>query len=197
MRSSCQWRPSVSAMHATNRRHVNTVPRAYSLVQAGLIIAYITGCAANDDQKSAYDESPEYTAGSACFYASQASDWTVLDRSTLIVYAPSKSHAFRVDVGPGASDLRWADSLAFVSRSSRICGRAGDRIVTPTGTANRSYTVIGVTRLDPASVEDLLAAYGKAGQSEQVEPGESPGAEIERELDTIEADSEDGQQSEN
>ena len=167
----------------------------HSLVQAGLIIAYITGCATNGDQGSAADERQGYAAGSACFYASQASDWTVLDRSTLIVYAPSRSHAFRVDVGAGASDLRWADSLAFVSSSSRICGRAGDRIVTPTGTANRSYTVVGVTRLDPAALEGLLATYGKA--SEPVEPGESPGAEIERELGTGAADFEDEQQSEN
>jgi len=182
-------------MHATHRRRVNTVHRAPGLVQAGLIIVYITGCATNGDQKSAYDEPQEYSAGSACFYASQASDWTVLDRSTLIVYAPSKSHAFRVDVGPGASDLRWADSLAFVSRSNRICGRAGDRIVTPTGTANRSYTVLGVTRLDTAALEGLLATYGKA--SEQVEPVESPGATIERELGSGEADPKDEQQSEN
>lgn len=171
------------------------MPRAQLLVQAGLMIVCISACAATGGREAADDESPEYSAGSACFYASQASDWTVLDRSTLIVYAPGRSQAFRVDVGPGGSDLRWADSLAFVSRSNRICGRAGDRIVTPTGNVNRSYTVIDVTRLDPAALEGLLATYGKG--SEPVEPGESPGAAIERELDPIEADPEDEQQSEN
>ena len=178
-------------MHATDRRRASSVPWALLLVQAGLIMVYVIGCAADGDQQSASDERWEYSSGSACFYARDASNWTVLDRSTLIVYAPNKSHAFRVEVGPGAPDLRWADHLAFVSRSNRICGRAGDRIVTPTGTANRSYAVIGVRRLDPASLEALLAGYGKAKSAQQVEPGESPGAAIVRELGSVDADSED------
>lgn len=187
-------------MHATEQRRGSRVPWVLLLVQAGLI----TGCAADRDQKSADDESLEYSGGSACFYARNASNWRVLDRSTLIVYAPNKSHAFRVQVGPGASDLRWADSLAFVSRSNRICGRAGDRIVMPTGTTTRSHSVIDVRRLDQASLERLLAGYGKAGRSAPVEPGESPGAAIERELGPVAADSEnesefpgDEEQSEN
>ncbi len=162
------------------------MPWALLLVQAGLI----TGCAAGGDQKSADADAPARSGSAACFYASNVSNWTVLDRSTLIVYAPNKSRAFRVQVGPGASDLRWADRLAFVSRSNRICGRAGDRIVTPTGTVNRSYAVVGVRRLDPASLEALLAGYGKAESAQQVEPVESPGAAIVRDLDTAESEDE-------
>jgi hypothetical protein len=162
------------------------VPWALLLVQAGLI----TGCAAGGDQKSADADAPARRGSAACFYASNVSNWTVLDRSALIVYAPNKSHAFRVQVSPGASDLRWADSLAFVSRSNRICGRAGDQIVMPTGTTKRSYSVIDVRRLDQASLEGLLATYGKAGRSAEVEPGESPGAAIERDLDTAESEDE-------
>ena len=184
-------------MHATDQRRASPVPWALLLVQAGLVSVYLIGCAADGNRQSASDESREYSSGSACFYARDASNWTVLDRSTLIVYAPNKSRAFRVEVGPGASDLRWADRLAFVSRSNRICGRAGDRIVTPTGTVNRSYAVVGVRRLDPASLEALLAGYGKAESAQQVEPVESPGAVIARELGSVDADSEDEEQSQN
>ena len=165
------------------------IPRDLLLVPVALIIFSGIGCAAGGKQESGDNEPSALTGGSACFYVRDASSWTVLDRSTLIVYAPNKSSAFRVQVSPGASDLRWADSLAFVSRSNRICGRAGERIVVPTGGAKSSYSVIDVRRLNSASLEGLLAEHGKAGRSEPVEPGESPGADIERELGTAKAES--------
>ena len=165
-------------MRATQQRAENIVPWLLLLVQ----VAFIAGCAADGFQKPADGGFAKHSAGSDCFYARDVGGWTVLDRSSLIVYAPSKSHAFRVQMAPGASDLKWADSLAFISRSNRICGHVGDRIVMPTGSIKRSYSVIDVRRLDPASLEGLLRGYGEAGQPDSLEPGKSPGAMIEREL---------------
>ena len=186
MLPQCVRRLPVSNMRATEHRIENIVPWLLLLVQGGLI----AGCAADGFQKPADGGFANHSAGSDCFYARDVGSWRVLDRSSLIVYAPSKSHAFRVQMAPGASDLRWTDSLAFISRSNRICGHAGDRIVMPTGSIKRSYSVIDVRRLDQVALEGLLGGYGEAGQPGSPEPGKSPGAVIERELSQIAMDSE-------
>lgn len=168
----------VNSMRARKHRIEHIALLLLLLVKGGLI----AGCANGGSQKGADGEFSKYRANSGCFYARDVGSWRVLDRSSLIVYAPSKSHAFRVQVAPGASDLKWVDRLAFISRSSQICGHAGERIVIPTGSFKKSYSVIDVRQLDRVSLEGLLGGYGEAGQTGSPEPDKSPGSVIERKL---------------
>ena len=144
------------------------------------------GGSAGDSQRAA---SREPAGTSACFYRRQVSDFRVLDRSTLIVYAPSKSHAYQVRISPPSTEIKFADAIAFSSRSNRICGYAGDRIIVGSGSSPREYSVSGVYRLDEVGLQRLLEQYGIGKPGDPLEPEETEGAEIERDIDPA-ADSE-------
>jgi hypothetical protein len=106
----------------------------------------------------------------------------VLDPSNLIVYAPSRQTAYHVQISPPASGLRWVDSLAFVGRSSRICGYAGEQLLIPAGRGTERFSIVGVSRLDQAGLDALLTAAGRpAGAGAEPEP--AAGDEINRDLE--------------
>ena len=146
----------------------------------------IVGCAtpgATQEERPAAAVEP--TGTNACFYERQVNDFRALDRSNLIVYAPSKAHAYHVRVSPPSTQLKFANALAFTSRSGRICGFAGDAIVMGTRPGER-VSVIDVYRLDEIGLQRLLEAYGLAKGDEELEPETEEGAEIERDIDADE-----------
>lgn len=153
---------------------------------AAALAVTLVGCApATEGSRAASLPSPADTGTPACFYAGQVSDFTVLDRSNLIVYAPSKRTAYHVRISPPATGLRSADRLSFGGRDSRICGYAGDRLFLPDGRGGERFSIIGVSRLDAAGLEALLAAAGRpvdpAGEP-AAEPEPAGGASIHRDL---------------
>ena len=142
---------------------------------AGTILAACTSVE-EPDAESTGDGSGNL---SSCFVARQASNWDVLDRSNLIVYAPNQSNAFRVQISPPSMELRSAQALAFSGRSSRICGFAGDQVVVGRGRSGRTHSVINVLRLDERELENLQRRFGKLPADESAPvPEESPGAEV-------------------
>ncbi len=152
-----------------------------------LVAATLAACAAGGGAGDTQPQVSREPAGtSACFYRRQVSDFRALDRSNLIVYAPSKSNAYQVQISPPSTDLRFANAIAFSSRSSRICGYAGERIILGSGPSPREYSVIGVYRLDDVGLQRLLETYGIGQAAEPLEPEETEGAEIERDLDSAE-----------
>jgi hypothetical protein len=114
----------------------------------------------------------------ACFYPRQVLNFRVLDRSNLIVYAPNDRNAYHVQVSPPSTDLRFADSLAFIPSNERICGYAGERMIIGSSTAGPVAAIIAVSRLSPESLESLRADSAGAA-TPAVEPMPGPGAEIE------------------
>ena len=144
----------------------------------------LIGCATNIGADQSEDRADEEATGVAgCFYRRQVADFRPLARGNMIVYAPTKSHAFHVRISPPSTSLRWAESIAFRSRHSRICGYAGDRILIDNGGSAQYYSVVSVYRLDELAHESLLAQYGKGVPGAGLEPEETTGAEIERDIE--------------
>ena len=112
-----------------------------------------------------------------CFYARDASNWDVLNREYLIVYAPSKNRPFLVQIAPPSVELRNAITLGFGGRD-RICGKAGEHLQIGAGMGRR-YSIMDVKRLDKETalqMKDRLQAREKG----TIAPAtESPGAELE------------------
>jgi hypothetical protein len=153
-----------------------------------MIIA-LTGCATRDEaavETAAEDE--RVTGTPACFYRRQVSDFRALDRANLIVYAPTKSNAYHVRISPPTTSLKWADTIAFQSRSGRICGYAGERLLLDGAGAARGFSVAGVYRLDETTHDELLVQYGLGKGATGLEPAETAGAEIERDIESDESD---------
>jgi hypothetical protein len=101
----------------------------------------------------------------------------VLDRSNLIVYAPTKNNAYHVRISPPSTELRDANALSFGANETRICGYAGDRVLIE-GSRDRSYAVIDVARLSPEGLAALLELRAGAPKPVPV-PQPGPGAEVE------------------
>ncbi len=127
---------------------------------------------------------PSVTGAAACFYPRQVQDFRVLDRSNLIVYAPNDRHAYHVQISPPSTDLRYADSLAFLPSNDRICGYAGERLIIGRSTDGPRAAVIAVSRLSPESLESLRAGHDGAA-SPAVAPQPGPGAAIEGLSDSV------------
>lgn len=150
----------------------------------GLLVAtsMLAGCAGPGGQARTgrpVVPAPSVTGTSACFYPRDVQDFRVLDRSNLVVYAPNESNAYHVRISPPSPDLRFADSLAFLPATGRICGYAGDRLVVGAPRSAESLSVIDVARLSPGSLQ-ALRSVGEGGAvpaAPRPEPG--PGADVE------------------
>jgi hypothetical protein len=64
-----------------------------------------------------------------CVWFRSVSDWHALDEYNLLIWAPSRKHPYLVELDSPCREARWAESLAFSSRDSRLCGYGGDRIL--------------------------------------------------------------------
>ena len=144
----------------------------------------VIGCTAGQNAKPQSEASAEASDRSGCFYWRQVTDFDPLDRSNLIVYAPGKSSAYRVSISPPSRALPSANYIAFSSRSNRICGYAGDKLLVGSG-AELGFSV---TQVYPLSKTALQALLGEDENSvinpddpDQVSP--ETGAEIEGVLD--------------
>ena len=145
-------------------------------VLAGCLLA---GCAATGGQpavKKAPIPPPSATGTTACFYVRQVQNFRVLDRSNLIVYAPNDANAYHVRISPPSTELRFADSLAFLPVDGRICGYAGERLIVGGGRPSERLAILDVSRLSPDGLA-ALRADSTAPELPVAKPG--PGAEVE------------------
>jgi hypothetical protein len=114
-----------------------------------------------------------------CFLKRAANNWTVLDRTRLIVYEAGKSRAFLVEISPPSFRLRSASTIAFVSNNSRVCGYAGERVLIGDDPAG-GFMITSILRLDEARRDELLAvrkeirANAKAARDADDESGDPP-----------------------
>ena len=144
----------------------------------------VIGCAAGHSTASQSGAAAEASDRSGCFYRRQVTDFDPLDRSNLIVYAPGRGSAYRVSISPPSRALPSANHIAFSSRSNRICGHAGDRLLIGLG-AELGFSV---TQVHPLSKTALQALLGE-GEDSAINPDDpdqampETGAEIERVLD--------------
>jgi len=95
----------------------------------------------------------------ACFQVSQVSGFKTLDRTNLIVYAPTRSSAYHVRISPPARELKFANTIAFDARGSRICGHAGEGVVFESGGMARKYFVTDVYQLDVEAAQNLVLQF--------------------------------------
>ena len=133
-----------------------------------------TGLLAADDEKPSPEEAPAFQTevplnpedippppplenGNDCFPRRSVSNFEVLSRTHLIVFAPSKRHPYLVEVSGTCVGLRFSETIAFESRDSRICSYGGDDLL-----VERSRCPIrNITKFDEASLELVRAQYSQ------------------------------------
>jgi hypothetical protein len=141
----------------------------------------LAGCSATPDRAASSKvpvPPPSATGTSACFVPREVQSFRVLDRSNLIVYAPNDRSAYHVRIAFPSSDLSFVDSVGFETRSGRICGYAGERLVIGQGRGTQRVSVLDVSRLAPGSLAALQSdSAGESRPAARPQPGPGPAIE--------------------
>jgi hypothetical protein len=96
----------------------------------------------------------------ACTWFRSVDNWQRLDDRNLIVWGPGKA-AYHVELSMPLFGLRSTESIAFIdgNRDGQLCGYGMDQVVVPHSPIFESSTILGMTRLDAAGVQQLDAQY--------------------------------------
>jgi hypothetical protein len=108
---------------------------------------------------------PETT--NQCIFFRTLYDWKPLNNSNLIVWAPNRNSPYHIQLDRPCSGLKFAYSIGFTSRDSRLCGFGGDSVLVESGGGRADRCPIGsITKLTEESLKSLLAqAPGKRSAS--------------------------------
>ncbi len=105
-----------------------------------------------------------------CIFFRTLYDWRALNNSNLIVWAPSRKHPYHLQLDRPCFGLRFAHSIGFTSRDSRLCGFGGDSVLVESGGGRPDRCPIGsITKLTEESLKALLdQAPGKKSDDKPV-----------------------------
>lgn len=129
-----------------------------ALLVAALAIGMAAGAAAH--ATAANDKS----RGNDCVFSRTIYDFKVLDRDKMIIWAPTRSKAYLVELSMPMPELKFANRIAIVDRNhdGMLCGYGMDRIVVADSGASvfrTPATVMGMKRLDDAGLAQLEQQY--------------------------------------
>jgi hypothetical protein len=138
--------------------------RVFLPIAAGLLASSLALAAYASDKISS-EVMAKGGDDNACTWFRTIDDWRRLDDSNLIVWGPNKV-PYHVQLSMPLFDLSTAESIAFIdgNRDGQLCGFGMDRVVIPNAPIHESSTILGMTRLNDASVAQLDAQYHVKGK---------------------------------
>lgn len=130
-------------------------------VAAGLLSALLALTAGAAMEPTAAPAEAKKPRSDECVFFRTVYDWQVLDRSNLIIWAPSSRTAYHVELAFPLTDLRSAIRLAFIDHNNDglLCGYGMDKVAVPDSPMRWSSTILAMTRLDDASLAALAEKY--------------------------------------
>ena len=130
-----------------------------TLVFAAVAMAMAAGASA---QASASTET-SHAGKNECVFARTIHDFKVLDRNKMIIWAPTRSKAYLVELSMPMPELKFANTIAFVDRNhdGMLCGYGLDRIVVADSSPGfrTPATVMGMKRLNDTDLAQLEQQY--------------------------------------
>jgi hypothetical protein len=104
------------------------------------------------------------TGKNDCVFARTINDFKVLDRNKMVIWAPTRSKAYLVELSMPLPELKFANRIAVVDRNhdGMLCGYGMDRIIVADSTAagfRTPATIMGMKRLDDAELAQLEQQY--------------------------------------
>jgi len=99
----------------------------------------------------------------ACIFTVNLNDWTVIDNSTLIVYAPLRKDPYLLKLFEPIFDLQFRESLGFedIEHNGQLCK---DDYVVSRGDVPQRTPITAVRALTPDQAKQIIAA-AKAADS--------------------------------
>lgn len=134
-----------------------------TLLLAALAMSIGAGASAHAAAAAAAKDQSR-TGNNDCVFARTINDFKVLDRSKMVIWAPSRSKAYLVELSMPLPELKFANSIAVVDRNhdGMLCGYGMDRIVVADSSAagfRTPATIMGMKRLDDAALAQLEQQY--------------------------------------
>jgi hypothetical protein len=111
-----------------------------------------------------------------CIFFRTLYDWRPLNNTSLVVWAPSRNHPYHIQLDKPCMGLRFAHSIGFTSRDSRLCGFGGDSVLVESSGGRPDRCPIGsITKLTEESLKALLAqAPGRSLQDKRAAEEPTP-----------------------
>ena len=98
-----------------------------------------------------------------CVFSRTIYDFKPLDRDKMIIWAPTRSRAYLVELSMPMPELKFANRIAFVDRNhdGMLCGYGMDRIVVADSSPafRTPATIMSMQRLDDAALTQLEQQY--------------------------------------
>jgi hypothetical protein len=93
----------------------------------------------------------------ACVFISNVSDWTVIDPTTMIVYAPLRKDAYLLKLFAPLPELDFKQRLGFddSDHNGQLCG-TGDELVVRDEIGARRMPIVAFRKLTPEQASQLL-----------------------------------------
>jgi hypothetical protein len=130
-----------------------------ALVFAAVAMSMAAGASAPADAST----NTSHAGNNECVFARTINNFKVLDRNKMIIWAPTRSRAYLVELSMPMPELKFANTIAFVDRNhdGMLCGYGMDRIVAvDSGPGFRTpATVMGMKRLNDTDLAQLEQQY--------------------------------------
>lgn len=104
---------------------------------------------ANDykEMSSAFDK------GRDCIFSRTINDWTTLNKRSLILYAPTRKHAYYVSLMRPSLELRFAHAIGVYSRfDNRFCPYGGNALFID----GERYTIRAIKKIDKDTAKQMI-----------------------------------------
>jgi hypothetical protein len=129
-----------------------------------LVFAAVAICmAAGASAQASTSTQKSHAGNNECVFARTINDFKVLDRDKMIIWAPTRSKAYLVELSMPMPELKFANTIAFVDRNhdGMLCGYGMDRIVVADSSPGfrTPATVMGMKRLNADDLAQLEQQY--------------------------------------
>jgi hypothetical protein len=96
-----------------------------------------------------------------CVFVRNITNWRVLDNRNVVLFTANERRAYLAQLGTPASDLAHAFKVAFIDRDKdgQLCGRSLDKVEAVGSPISQPATIMGLTRLDEAGLQELETRY--------------------------------------
>lgn len=156
-----------------------------------LVFAAVAMAAGASAPAAASTDTSSRAGKNDCVFARTIHDFKVLDRDKMIIWAPTRSKAYLVELSMPMPELKFANTIAVVDRNhdGMLCGYGMDRIIVADSSPGfrTPATVMGMKRLTDADLAQLEQQYdvrltrkklaeapaGKAQEQPQDNPGKN------------------------
>jgi hypothetical protein len=120
----------------------------------------ITACAANpqqDNRQSAASQSRR----DQCVFFSSVYDWQALDDTNMVIWAPSRTTAYHLELSMPLPGLKFAHTVGFIdgTRDGQLCSFGFDAVTMGEDSIPQKSTIRSLTRLDAAGITQLEEKY--------------------------------------